>query len=202
MAENKNINDSTETAEINLNNLIKSKSDLLPTTNGNKFLYFLTNTFTFGIFSIINHQNINKVILELNDSISGIDLKFKSKLNLIGDLSDIFNLDVGLKKYIKKRTKALSTIEIINYENRDVFSRMINDIDVVLNEYISENDLISKPEFSKKIEDFNFVTKQIIQNRKIYNESISRLYKLANKFPTNIIITSKKIPNYNYFNHN
>ena len=104
-----------------------------------------------------------------------------------------------MTKYIKKRIRALSTIDIINYENREIFSKMINDIDIVLNEYISKNDLISNPEFSKKIEDFNFITNQIIQNRKIYNESISTLAKLANKFPTNIIIHNKKIPNFDYF---
>jgi hypothetical protein len=199
MSETKNINNSTETAEINLNNLIKSKNDLLPTTDGSKFLYFLFNTFSFGIFSAVNHHNINKVILGLNDSISGIDLKFKSKLNLIKELLDIFNLDSEMTKYIKKRIRALSTIDIINYENREIFSKMINDIDIVLNEYISKNDLISNPEFSKKIEDFNFITNEIIQNRKIYNESISTLAKLANKFPTNIIIHNKKIPNFDYF---
>lgn len=202
MSQTDKIYDSTETVEINLNNLTKSNHDLLPTTSGNKYLYLFINILTFGTFSAINHYNINKVILGLNDSISGIDLKFKSELYLIIELNDLLNLDSKTKKYIKKITKTLSTIEKINYGNRETFSKMINDISVILYEYICKKKLDSKAEFSKKIEDFNFIRNEIIQNRKIYNESISVLYKLANKFPTNIIINRKKILNYDYFNHN
>ncbi len=199
MTETKNINSDTKTIELNMNNLIKDMHELLPTIKGNKFLYTLTSIVTFGIFPSINHHNVNKVILELNDSISAIDLKFKSELSLIIELNNFLKIDSKTKQKIEKITNSLSSFEEINLENRNTFSKMINSLVNLLDKYINVNEFKPESELDKKIKDFIFLNNKITENKKIYNESITNLQKLASKYPTNIIIGNKKILNYDFF---
>lgn len=168
--------------------------------------YLITGLIFIILIKIVStHNNFIKKSNSVKESLAGIQVQLRKKIDLIPSLAKIVtsyniyesNLLSNLVK-LRENAKISDNAKELLKENNNT-SDMLKNLSLKLEAY---PELQASTQYQKLQESLNEIEKNIAASRRIYNESVNNYNNYINIFPNNILRTIEKKKNFDFFNEN